>query len=228
MVIPLAGRIVAAVAGGVLVLTVWISAVGTLITPRQVSNWLTRLVDRTVNKAFMVIASHVTDYLKRDRLLAAQAPVILIGQLIAWLGISFAGFTLLLLPFVTGGTTRAFTVAGSSMFTLGFSEPSGAVPAVVVFAAAATGLVIVTLQIAYLPNLYTAFNRRETEVALLNARAGVPSWGPELLARTRLRARIRSIDHRYSARPVCAVGTLGGRRRGKPYLIPAAGALPLA
>jgi hypothetical protein len=53
-----------------------------------------------------------------------------------------------------------------------------------VFAAAATGLVIVALQIAYLPALYAAFNRRETEVALLNARAGVPSWGPELLART--------------------------------------------
>ena len=53
-----------------------------------------------------------------------------------------------------------------------------------VFLAAATGLVIVTLQIAYLPTLYAAFNRRETEVALLNARGGVPSWGPELLART--------------------------------------------
>ena len=57
-------------------------------------------------------------------------------------------------------------------------------PAAIVFLASATGLVIVTLQIAYLPTLYSAFNRRETEVALLNARAGVPSWGPELLART--------------------------------------------
>ena len=70
------------------------------------------------------------------------------------------------------------------MFTLGFAEPVGAGPSVIVFLAAATGLVIVTLQIAYLPTLYSAFNRRETEVALLNARAGVPSWGPELLART--------------------------------------------
>jgi len=70
------------------------------------------------------------------------------------------------------------------LFTLGFAEPVGAVPSVIVFLAAATGLVIVTLQIAYLPTLYSAFNRRETEVALLNARAGVPSWGPELLART--------------------------------------------
>ena len=70
------------------------------------------------------------------------------------------------------------------MFTLGFAVPSGAAPAVIVFLAAAVGLVILTLQIAYLPTLYSAFNRRETEVALLNARAGVPSWGPELLART--------------------------------------------
>jgi hypothetical protein len=70
------------------------------------------------------------------------------------------------------------------MFTLGFEVPVSAVPAAIVFAAAITGLVIVTLQIAYLPALYGAFNRRETEVALLNARAGVPTWGPELLART--------------------------------------------
>src|SRR5260370_677358 len=70
------------------------------------------------------------------------------------------------------------------MFTLGFAQRPGAGPSAIVFTAAATGLVIVTLQIAYLPTLYSAFNRRETEVALLNARAGVPSWGPELLART--------------------------------------------
>jgi hypothetical protein len=104
-------------------------------------------------------------------------------QLAAWLGVAFLGYGLLLWPLVTGGLGSAFIVAGSSLFTLGFREPPG-VPSAVVFAAAATGLVIVTLQIAYLPTLYAAFNRRETEVALLNARAGVPSWGPELLART--------------------------------------------
>jgi hypothetical protein len=104
-------------------------------------------------------------------------------QLAAWLGVAFVGYGLLLWPLVTGGLGAAFIVAGSSLFTLGFREPAGA-PSAVGFAAAATGLVIVTLQIAYLPTLYGAFNRRETEVTLLNARAGVPSWGPELLART--------------------------------------------
>jgi hypothetical protein len=94
------------------------------------------------------------------------------------------GYWLLLWPLVKGGLGQAFSAAGSSLFTLGYSEPAGAAPAAVVFAAASTGLVIIALQIAYLPTLYAAFNRRETEVALLNARAGIPSWGPELLART--------------------------------------------
>jgi len=184
MVVPLAARLVAAVAGGLLVLTAWTSVTGTLIVSRSVGSWLTRWVDRIVTGAFGLAAARITDYRRRDRLLATQPAAILLAQLAAWLGISFAGFGLLLWPFAARGVASAFTDAGSSMFTLGFAEPGGAVPSAIVFVAAATGLVIVTLQIAYLPTLYSAFNRRETEVALLNARAGVPSWGPELLART--------------------------------------------
>jgi hypothetical protein len=183
MVVPLAARDVAAGIGALLVLTAAVSVVGTLMVPRPIGSWLTRLVDRVMNGAFRLATGPVADYRRRDRILAAQAAGILLCQLAAWLGISFIGYSLLLWPFVTG-VTSAFTDAGSSMFTLGFAEPAGAVPTAIVFAAAATGLGIVTLQIAYLPSLYSAFNRRETDVALLNARAGVPSWGPELLART--------------------------------------------
>jgi hypothetical protein len=184
MVVPLAARLVAAVAGGLLVLAAWTSVTGTLIVSRSVGSWLTRWVDRIVTGAFGLAAARINDYRRRDRLLATQPAAILLAQLAAWLGISFAGFGLLLWPFAARGVASAFTDAGSSMFTLGFAEPGGAAPSAIVFVAAATGLVIVTLQIAYLPTLYSAFNRRETEVALLNARAGVPSWGPELLART--------------------------------------------
>jgi len=181
---PLFGRVIAAVIGGVLVLTVWGSVIGALIVSRPVASRLTRAADKSVNVLFRMINEHLDDYRRRDRVLAAQAAAILLAQLVVWLGTSFIGFALLLWPSEQGGLAAAFASSGSAMFTLGFEVPPGTTPAFVVFAGAATGLIIITLQIAYLPTLYAAFNRRETEVALLNARAGVPSWGPELLART--------------------------------------------
>ena len=184
MVIPLAARWVAAAVGILLVLTAWWSVTGTLIVPRPVSSWLTRSVDHIVNVVYRFLKDHLTDFRRRDRLLATQASAILLGQLAAWLTLSIAGYALVFWPFQHQGLGSAFADAGSSMFTLGFVKPASLLPTALVFTAAATGLVVITLQIAYLPSLYAAFNRRETEIALLNARAGVPSWGPELLART--------------------------------------------
>ena len=184
MVMPLAGRVVAAVAGGLLVLVAVSSVTVTLIVSRPVKSRLTRWVDQMVNWAYEQVVGRFADAHRRDQLRATQAAAVLLGQLAAWLLVAYAGFALLLWPFATRGVVSAFVDAGSSLFTLGFAVPAGTAPAVIVFLAAATGLVILTLQIAYLPTLYAAFNRRETQVALLNARAGVPSWGPELLART--------------------------------------------
>jgi hypothetical protein len=193
---PMAGRVLAALVGGLLVLWSVSSVTGTLIVTRSVSSRLTRWVDRAVDEAYQLVVARFADapgdsdehrreaYLRRDRLLATQAAAILLTQLAVWLIVVYVGFGLLLWPFAARGVTSAFIDAGSSLFTLGFAVPAGAVPAVIVFLAAAAGLVILTLQIAYLPTLYAAFNRRETEVALLNARGGFPSWGAELLART--------------------------------------------
>jgi hypothetical protein len=181
---PVWARILAAVIGGFLVITSVSSVTGTLIVARSVSSRLTRLVDWIVERAYKPILARAPNFHRRDRLLATQAAAVLLMQLAAWLIVAYVGFALLLWPFARHGLVSAFIDAGSSLFTLGFAVPNGAVPAVIVFLAAAVGLIILTLQIAYLPTLYAAFNRRETEVALLNARAGVPSWGPELLART--------------------------------------------
>ena len=183
MTVPLWGRVIAAVVGGVLVIIVWSSVIGALIVSRPVGSRLTRAADTCVDGLFRMLVRHLDDG-RRDRTLAVEAAAILLGQLAAWLGVAYLGISLLLWPFEPHGAAAAFVTAGSSLFTLGFDVPPGSVPAVLVFLAAATGLVIITLQIAYLPTLYAAFNRRETEIALLNARAGVPSWGPELLART--------------------------------------------
>jgi len=184
MVMPMAGRMAAAVIGGLIVIASMSSVTGTLIVTRSVTSRLTRWVDQAIDRAYRLAVTRVPAYRQRDRVLATQAAAVLLAQLAAWLIVAYAGFGLLLWPFAGRGVVSAFVDAGSSLFTLGFAVPAGAVPAVIVFLAAAVGLVILTLQIAYLPTLYASFNRRETEVALLNARGGVPSWGPELLART--------------------------------------------
>jgi hypothetical protein len=184
MAVPLAARCVAAVCGALLLLITWNSVVGTLIVPRPVGSLLTRWVDRLVVAVYRFVTGMIGDYRARDRILATQAAAILLTQLAVWLGITLLAFTLLEWPFASRGMAAAFADAVSSIFTLGFAEPPGTGPAVLAFLGAGTGLIVVALQIGYLPTLYSAFNRRETEVALLNARAGVPSWGPELLART--------------------------------------------
>jgi hypothetical protein len=122
MTVPMIVRWVAGVAGGLLVLTAWISLIVTLIVARPVGNWLTRWVDRLVNGAFRLGTSRILDYRRRDGVLAGQAAAILLAQLAAWLGVSFLGYWLLFWPVVKGGLGAAFSAAGSSLFTLGYSE----------------------------------------------------------------------------------------------------------
>jgi hypothetical protein len=167
MVVPVAVRSLAAVAGGALVLAAWASVIGTMVVPRR-GGWLTRWTDRIVDRAFrafIVAAGADAPYWRRDRVRVAQGVTILIVQFAAWLGASFIGFTLLLWPFVTGGITQAFAVAGGAMTTLGFSEPAGTIPPAIVFVAAWSSLVIVAPQIAYLPALYAAYNQGNRGVA---------------------------------------------------------------
>jgi hypothetical protein len=183
-VVPQAARAVAAVVGALIIAVTFQSIIGTLIVPRSVGSRLTALVDRLVDSAFRIAVGRFRDYPRRDRVLATESAAILICQIVAWLGFFYLGFALLLWPFVTGGITEAFVTAGPGLWQIGIFEEHGAAERAIIDFASVTGIITVTLQIAYLPTLYSEFNRRETDIALLNVRAGVPSWGPELLART--------------------------------------------
>jgi len=184
MVVPLAARCVAAAVGVVLVATSTSSVIGTLIVPRSVASTLTKHVDRLVNAVFVIITGPVRNFHRRDRILATHAATLLLCQIIAWLAMFFVGYSLIFWPLVHGGITEAFRTAGPGIWAIGEDLAKGGWQLAILDVAALSGLVTVTLQIAYLPTLYSEFNRRENGVALLNARAGFPSWGPELLART--------------------------------------------
>jgi hypothetical protein len=178
-------RDLAAVVGAFLVIATAWSVIGSLVVPRRILSRLARSVARAVNGAFHSVADSFDSYEARDRILAAQAPIQLIVLVVVWLAVFEVGFALLLWPTMTsGGLAGAFTLAGSSLCTLGYLAPQTSGSRAFVDIAAFVGLGTVALQIGYLPTLYAAFNRRESLVTMLDSRAGVPSWGPELLART--------------------------------------------
>src|ERR1019366_812304 len=74
----------------------------------------------------------------------------------------------------------------TALFTVGTIHAGGHANVALDIWAGATWVIVVALQIAYLPTLYGAFSRREGLVAMLESRAGAPAWGPELLARHQL------------------------------------------
>jgi hypothetical protein len=171
--------------GLLVVVVTYASVVGTLVVPRGINSRISRTVDRSLDAGFLQLAIRVRSFERRDRIFAWQSPLSLLIRLTLWLGLLVCGFALLLLPSVDGHVGQAFSDAGSSMFTLGYAAPAGTGSTTLEYLAAFTGLVVIGLQVGYLPTLYAAFNRRETEVSLLGSRAGVPAWGPEILARTR-------------------------------------------
>jgi hypothetical protein len=179
------GRDLAAAVGVLLVAAAAWSVIGTVVVPRRIRSLLTRAVAVSLNAAFHFVADSFDSYEPRDRVLAAQAPIQLILQIVVWLAVFELGFALLLWPFMaTAGLASAFALAGSALCTLGYLAPHSGGPRGLTDIAALAGLGTVALQIGYLPTIYAAFNRREGLVTMLDSRAGVPSWGPELLART--------------------------------------------
>ena len=118
-------------------------------------------------------------------MLAPIGPVAVLAQLVAWLALIGVAFTCMLEPY-THDLGRAANEVGAAMFTLGLARSARFTNDTIVILAGASGFVVIALQIAYLPALYAAFNRRESLIAMLASRAGEPSWGPEILIRHQL------------------------------------------
>lgn len=194
-------------AGIVLIAVSWVSVIKSFMIPRETRIRLNQIVFAGVYWAFRIATTRMHDLVRRERLLAMGGPVFLLSLLTSWLTCLWFGFALLL--WTTGiSFTHAMRESGSSLFTLGFAAPRGPDSSVIVFLAAASGVAVLALLIAYLPLLYAAFNRRETLVTTLEALAGAPPWGPELLAR---QALIPS-SAPHEARPLLRVGYTTLRR----------------
>ncbi|MGI8914147.1 MAG: potassium channel family protein [Chloroflexota bacterium] len=126
---------------------------------------------------------------RRELVLGTFAPFIVALLLVTWVVLLVAGYGLMLFalrhqvqPSPTGlGTALYFS--GVALFTLGYGDfvAVGAAARVIVLVEAGTGIGIVALVITFLFTLFGAYQRRETLVISLSARAGAPPSGLVLL-----------------------------------------------
>jgi hypothetical protein len=190
------------VLSGILGVIVLVSTVGSilrnLVVPRGVDSILIRTLWRIIRGLLHALAQPFRTYLAKDKLLAWLAPMVLITTLLWWLVALFVGYGLMLYAFSHLALVDSMREAGSSLLTLGFASTRRGQLTVIDFMAAVTGPLVIALQIAYLPTLYNAYNRRETEVTLLQSRAGEPAWGPELLARQALVGTVDELGTLYT------------------------------
>ncbi len=180
--------------GLALVIAVLDAELRTFVLPRGAVVRLNRWISVGVRRVFDLIVRFLKTYEARDRVMALYAPITLFAWVVVWMAMVLVGFTLMLQALDGDGWRRSIVVAGSSMFTLGFDHPPGFGPTLLSFGAAAMGLAVLALLIAYLPTLYASFSRREVLVAHMSARAGTPPRAVGLLVRAHLIGRLADLD----------------------------------
>jgi hypothetical protein len=170
-----------------LVLVTWAGMIATVVMPRgkSVPQLMGAMVTRGVRFVIVAIARPVTDFARKDAILATIGPLAMLAQLLVFLGLFLVGYAIAIFPYAHS-FTLSLREAGASLFTVGLAHVNGSDNAILGVLAAATGAVAIALQIGYLPVIYTAFNRREALVTLMESRAGLPAWGPEVLGRHQL------------------------------------------
>jgi hypothetical protein len=180
-------RALSLTAGFALFALTWAVVVFSIVLPR--GQWgpgrLSTVITRAVRLFFTTLARLTKDYERKDAILAPIGPIAVLAQLVVWLVLFGTAFVLMLVTY-THHLDRAISQAGAAMFTLGLARSELHTNDTIMTIAGATGFVVIALQIAYLPSLYAAFNRREALTTLLTSRAGEPAWGPEILIRHQL------------------------------------------
>ena len=179
-----AARLIGLVAGILIVLATSWNVFTALVLPRVTSSRITAGVAKVIGGTARSISPRLPTYELRDRVLSFVGPASMVSLFGLWLLLLVLGFSLIIWWNAGIDYGSALGIAGSSVFTLGIASAAGAGPHTLEILAAGVGLLVIALEIAYLPALYNAFAARETEVTLLDARGGSPAWGPEILARS--------------------------------------------
>jgi len=143
-------------------------------------------------RPYSAIARRLKNTSRRESLLSLYGPSFLLLLVGVWAAILVLGFAMLhcAVGSVSGDTQDAgfgtmLYFSGTTFFTLGLGDvvPASATSRLLTVAEASTGFAFLALLIGYLPIVYQMFAHRETNVSLLDQRAGSPPTTAELLRR---------------------------------------------
>ena len=143
--------------GLIVVISTAASVLFTIVLPREPRGFerVSTYVNRVVQLAFIELSRLARSHEGKDAWLAPTAPVALVAQLAFWAGCFIVGYALML-----EGTTHSYisalAQASGAIFTVGTINLSGRANYAVDIAAGSTWVVIVALQIAYLPTFSCA------------------------------------------------------------------------
>jgi hypothetical protein len=172
-------HLLAVLVGTVLVMSVLVSALETVVLPRDGFTRLTRFVFAVADR---ILIHRWRNRARQDNLRALYAPVALVSLPLVWmLSVTF-GFSFVYWGASHDTAQRSFEISGSSLFTLGFAEPEGTARIWLTFVEATIGLGLVALLISYLPTIYAAHHEREKGISVLRPFAGTPPSPVDLLA----------------------------------------------
>jgi hypothetical protein len=191
-------RLCGLIAGLIIIVSTALSVFTALVVPRVTSSRAMRTVAKLIGVTARQVLPRLPSYESRDRLMSYVGPLAMVTLFVMWLGSLVLGFGLIAWWASGQDFGSALAISGSSVFTLGIATSPGSDSRSIEIGAACVGLLVIALEIAYLPALYNAFATRETEVTLLATRSGTPAWGPEILARHHMLDTIDELPDLYA------------------------------
>ncbi len=195
-----------AILGAVIILLILFDAFDFIILPRRVTQKfrLARLFLSSFSRLYFGAAGRIRDRTRRETLLSFYGPLSLIllfglwavGLVVGFAFLEWAGGS----QYSSTGTSTFITdiyASGSSFLTLGFSDvqPRSAGERILSVVEAALGFGFLGLAISYLPIFYQSFERRETQISMLDEWAGSPPSAGELLQRLGQDQSLGALEH---------------------------------
>jgi hypothetical protein len=183
------------IAGVVIFLIVVWDAFEAIILPRRVTRKfrLTRFYFKFTWSTWKIYARLIPSKKRRDSFLGFYGPISLLFLIAVWAAGLILSFAMMQYGTgsavnVSGGFPSFYAdlyLSGTTFFTLGLGDvvPRSGVSRFLVVVESGFGFGFLAAVIGYLPFIYGAFADRETEIVLLDARAGAPPTAGELLLR---------------------------------------------